>query len=41
MPHEVIIELHEEVDYLVKRLVSLEIKDLLETDADYITAIYS
>ena len=33
-PHEVVIEIHDEVDYLVKRLVKLEIKDLLDTDPD-------
>ena len=40
-PHEVMIELNEEVDYLVKRLVGLKAQDLLNTDNDYINAIYA
>ena len=40
-PHEVVIELNEEVDYLVKRLVGLKAQDLLNTDNDYINAIYA
>ena len=40
-PHEIIIELNEEVDYLVKRLVKLEAQNLLVSDNDYLNAIYS
>ena len=40
-PHELVIEIHEEVDYLVKRLVKVELQELLKTDADYLSAIYS
>ena len=40
-PHEIIIELNEEVDYLVKRLVTLEAQNLLVSDNDYLNAIYS
>ena len=40
-PHEKIIEINEEVDYLVKRLVKLEAQDLLISDNDYLNAIYS
>ena len=40
-PHEIIIELHEEVEYLIKRLLKLGVKDLLNTDSDYLNAIYS
>ena len=39
--HEMIIEIHEEVDYLVKRLVKLKAQELLKTDNDYLNAIYS
>ena len=40
-PHEMIIEIHQEVDYLVKRLVKMKAQDLLKTDNDYLNAIYS
>ena len=40
-PHKIIIEINEEVDYLVKRLVKLNAQDLLKTDNDYLNAIYS
>ena len=38
--HEIVIEVHEEVDYLVQRLLKLKVKDLLDTDNDYLNAIY-
>ena len=40
-PHEVIIELSEEVDYLVKRLTKLKAQGLLTSDIDYLNAIYT
>ena len=39
-PHEIIIELHEEYDYLVKRLTALGANSLLQTDSEYMNAIY-
>ena len=38
--HEVIIELSDMVDYLVKRLTELGAKDLLDIDNDYLNAVY-
>ena len=40
-PHEIVIEINEEVDYLVKRLSKLGVSELLKTDNDYLNAIYS
>ena len=40
-PHEVVIEIQEEVDYLVKRLTKLEVEDLLTSDNDYLNGINS
>ena len=39
-PHEIIIEIHEQYDFLVKRLAKLGEKDLLETDLEYLNSIY-
>ena len=39
--HELIIEINDEIDYLVKRLKKLDALDLLKTDNDYLNAIYT
>ena len=39
-PHEIMIELYEEVDYLVKRLEKLNVSNVLNTDAEYLNAVY-
>ena len=38
--HEIIIELSDEVDYLVKRLKELDATSLLQVDNDYLNAVY-
>ena len=38
--HEIIIELSDEVDYLVKRLTLLKANELLDVDNDYLNALY-
>ena len=39
-PHEIVIEVNEEVEYLKKRLTKLKAEDLLNSDNDYLNAIY-
>ena len=39
-PHEVIIEIKDEVEYLVKRLTELKSVDLLHRERDYLTCLY-
>ena len=39
-PHEIVIELYEEVDYLVKRLEKLKVSNVLNTDSEYLNAVY-
>ena len=39
--HEIVIEVQEEVDYLVKRLVNLKAQDILNSDNDFLNTIYS
>ena len=39
-PHEIVIEMQEEIDYLVKRLKALNALGLLDSDNDYLNCIY-
>ena len=39
-PHEIIIVIHEQYDFLVKRLAKLSEKGLMETDMEYLNSIY-
>ena len=39
-PHEMIIELFEEVEYLVKRLGKLKVSKIQYTDTEYLNTVY-
>ena len=39
-PHEIIIKLFEEVEYLVKRLGKLKVSNILDTDTEYLNTVY-
>ena len=39
-PHEIMMELFEEVDYLVKRLGKLKVSNILNTDTEYLNTVY-